>query len=58
MRDESVREREEDTIVQATIYIRNNGGVSRRRVFMVVQDLLRQSEMRKGLLKAIHGANG
>lgn len=58
MRDECLCESVIDTIIQATVYIRGDGRAPWRLVPIAVQDLPRQSEMRKGLLKAIHEANG
>lgn len=40
------------------MYVRGDAETPWRKVSMVVQDLPRQPEMRKGLLKAIHRANG
>lgn len=45
-------------IIQATVCIREDRRTPWRLVPIAVQDLPRQSEMRKGLLKAIYEANG
>lgn len=49
-----------DTTVSPYVsYVRGDAKISPwRGVSMVVRDLPRQPEMRKGLLKAIHRANG